>query len=163
MIRGDLGKIEIGRYTYIGPNTVLRPPFKIFGKSYDIFFLHFSGKLKRHQLIKHWFVFMSLISPIERSRNRSNTNDNRRPCLYRRRSSHQRCKDRVVCKNRKKCCYRMKNSNYELSQGRRCILNDCCVILDGTVLPPDTVVRSYSIVGGCPGNIHYFVIRRCRC
>ncbi len=37
------------------------------------------------------------------------------------------------------------------AQGKRCILKDCCVILDDTVLAPGTVVPSYTVFGGSPG------------
>nr|QBH72929.1 dynactin subunit P25 [Franklinothrips vespiformis] len=35
--------------------------------------------------------------------------------------------------------------------GRRCVLKDCCYIEDNTVLPPETVVHSFSRYGGSPG------------
>ena len=37
------------------------------------------------------------------------------------------------------------------TQGRRCVLKDCCRIEDGAVLPPDTVVPPFTIFGGNPG------------
>uniref|UniRef100_A0A8C7K3Q5 Dynactin subunit 5 n=1 Tax=Oncorhynchus kisutch TaxID=8019 RepID=A0A8C7K3Q5_ONCKI len=36
-------------------------------------------------------------------------------------------------------------------QGRRCVLKDCCKILDNTVLPPETVVPPFTVFSGCPG------------
>lgn len=39
----------------------------------------------------------------------------------------------------------------QLSQGRRCVLKDCCKILDNTVLPPETVVPPFTVFSGCPG------------
>lgn len=39
-------------------------------------------------------------------------------------------------------------------QGRRCVLKDCCKILDNTVLPPETVVPPFTVFSGCPGP-HY--------
>ena len=36
-------------------------------------------------------------------------------------------------------------------QGKRCILKDCCRILPGTILGPDTVVPSFTVFGGIPG------------
>nr|XP_008121732.1 PREDICTED: dynactin subunit 5 [Anolis carolinensis] len=36
-------------------------------------------------------------------------------------------------------------------QGRRCVLKDCCRILDNTVLPPETVVPPFTTFSGCPG------------
>ncbi len=37
-----------------------------------------------------------------------------------------------------------------LLQGRRCILKDCCVIEDNAVLPPETVVPTFTRYGGSP-------------
>ena len=38
--------------------------------------------------------------------------------------------------------------------GKRCILKDCCRVEAGTVLPPDSVVPPFSVVGGgVPGRI----------
>ena len=37
-------------------------------------------------------------------------------------------------------------------QGRRCVLKDCCKILDNTVLPPETVVPPFTVFAGCPGT-----------
>lgn len=37
-------------------------------------------------------------------------------------------------------------------QGRRCVLKDCCKILDNTVLPPETVVPPFTVFSGCPGE-----------
>lgn len=39
-------------------------------------------------------------------------------------------------------------------QGRRCVLKDCCKILDNTVLPPETVVPPFTVFSGCPGQTH---------
>lgn len=39
-------------------------------------------------------------------------------------------------------------------QGRRCVLKDCCKILDNTVLPPETVVPPFTVFSGCPGQPH---------
>lgn len=36
-------------------------------------------------------------------------------------------------------------------QGRRCILKDCCVIEDNTILTPETIVPSFTKYGGSPG------------
>ncbi|XP_065185166.1 dynactin subunit 5-like [Sycon ciliatum] len=36
--------------------------------------------------------------------------------------------------------------------GRRSVLKDCCKILDGTVLAPETVVPPFTIFGGSPGR-----------
>lgn len=36
-------------------------------------------------------------------------------------------------------------------QGKRCILQDGCKILDDTVLPADTVVPPLTVFGGFPG------------
>ncbi|KAJ3424977.1 dynactin subunit 5 [Anaeramoeba flamelloides] len=36
---------------------------------------------------------------------------------------------------------------------RGCILKDCCKILDGTILPAETVVAPYQIYGGKPGKL----------
>lgn len=38
-----------------------------------------------------------------------------------------------------------------LSQGRRCVLKDCCFIEDNTILPPETMVPSFTRYGGSPG------------
>lgn len=40
-------------------------------------------------------------------------------------------------------------------QGRRCVLKDCCKILDNTVLPPETVVPPFTVFSGCPGQLHH--------
>ena len=37
-----------------------------------------------------------------------------------------------------------------ISQGRRCVLKDCCMIADNTVLPPETVVPPFAIYSGSP-------------
>lgn len=39
------------------------------------------------------------------------------------------------------------------AQGRRCVLKDCCKILDNTVLPPETVVPPFTVFSGCPGRL----------
>lgn len=39
-----------------------------------------------------------------------------------------------------------------LFQGRRCILKDCCMIEDNTILPPETVVPSFTKYDGSPGR-----------
>ena len=36
-------------------------------------------------------------------------------------------------------------------QGKKCVLYDCCQLLDGTVLLPKTVVPPFAIFGGNPG------------
>ena len=36
-------------------------------------------------------------------------------------------------------------------QGRRCVLKDCSMIEDNTILPPETVVPSFTKFGGSPG------------
>lgn len=36
--------------------------------------------------------------------------------------------------------------------GRLTMLKDCCAILDGTVLPPDTVVPPFAVFAGNPGR-----------
>lgn len=41
--------------------------------------------------------------------------------------------------------------NHSLIQGRRCVLKDCCYIEDNSVLPPETVVPSFSRYAGAPG------------
>ncbi|XP_037596517.1 dynactin subunit 5 isoform X2 [Cebus imitator] len=38
-------------------------------------------------------------------------------------------------------------------KGRRCVLKDCCKILDNTVLPPETVVPPFTVFSGCPAEI----------
>lgn len=40
-----------------------------------------------------------------------------------------------------------------LRQNERCMLRDCCVLLDGTELSPDTVVPPFTVFGGVPGRI----------
>lgn len=42
---------------------------------------------------------------------------------------------------------------YCCAQGRRCVLKDCCKILDNTVLPPETVVPPFTVFSGCPGRL----------
>ncbi|KND02355.1 uncharacterized protein SPPG_02825 [Spizellomyces punctatus DAOM BR117] len=37
--------------------------------------------------------------------------------------------------------------------GRFVIIKDCCKILDGTVIPPNTVIPSFSVYGGNPGRL----------
>ena len=37
-------------------------------------------------------------------------------------------------------------------QGRRCILKDCCMIADNTVLPSETVVSPFTVYSGSPGH-----------
>ena len=37
--------------------------------------------------------------------------------------------------------------------GERCILKDCCEVLSGAVLPPDTVVAPYTCWGGNPAKL----------
>lgn len=39
-----------------------------------------------------------------------------------------------------------------LLKGRRCILKDCCMIEDNTILPPETVVPSFTKYDGSPGR-----------
>lgn len=36
-------------------------------------------------------------------------------------------------------------------QGRRCVLKDCSMVEDDTILPPETVVPSFTKFGGSPG------------
>jgi len=38
-----------------------------------------------------------------------------------------------------------------LLQGRRCVLKDCSAVADNTVLPPETVVPSFTLYAGSPG------------
>ena len=37
------------------------------------------------------------------------------------------------------------------AQSKRCVLHDCCEVLPGSVLPPDTVVPPFAVFGGVPG------------
>lgn len=37
--------------------------------------------------------------------------------------------------------------------GERCIVKDCCWILEGTVVPPDTVLAPYTCWGGSPARL----------
>ncbi len=37
-------------------------------------------------------------------------------------------------------------------QAKRSILKDCCIIEDGTVIPPDTVVPAFAVMSGNPGR-----------
>ena len=39
-----------------------------------------------------------------------------------------------------------------VTQGRRCILKDCCYIADNTVLAPETVVPCFARFAGSPGR-----------
>lgn len=39
------------------------------------------------------------------------------------------------------------------AQGERCMLRDCCVVLDGTELSPDTIVPPFTVFGGVPGRM----------
>jgi len=38
---------------------------------------------------------------------------------------------------------------------RRCILKDCCFILEGSILAPDTVVPPFTVFGGTPATFQY--------
>lgn len=38
------------------------------------------------------------------------------------------------------------------TQGRRCVLKDCCYIEDGAVVPPETVVPSFTRFAGNPAK-----------
>lgn len=38
------------------------------------------------------------------------------------------------------------------TQGRRCVLKDCCMVADNTVLAPETVVPAFAVFSGCPGK-----------
>uniref|UniRef100_A0A8C4K584 Dynactin subunit 5 n=1 Tax=Dromaius novaehollandiae TaxID=8790 RepID=A0A8C4K584_DRONO len=40
----------------------------------------------------------------------------------------------------------------------RCVLKDCCKILDNTVLPPETVVPPFTVFSGCPGKLPLIVL-----
>jgi len=33
-------------------------------------------------------------------------------------------------------------------QGRRCVLNDCCMIADNSIVPPETIVPTFSVFSG---------------
>ena len=46
-------------------------------------------------------------------------------------------------------------------QGRRCVLKDCCAIADDAVLPPETVVPSFTYYAGSPGDIFSGTIASC--
>ena len=37
-------------------------------------------------------------------------------------------------------------------QSKRCVIKDCCKILDGSILPPDTVVPPFTVFGGSPAK-----------
>ena len=37
-------------------------------------------------------------------------------------------------------------------QGRRCVLQDCCMIEDGAIVPPETVVPTFARFGGSPAK-----------
>ena len=37
-------------------------------------------------------------------------------------------------------------------QGERCVIKDCCQVLDGTILAPGTVIPPFTVFGGQPGN-----------
>ena len=39
-----------------------------------------------------------------------------------------------------------------LLQGRRCVLKDCCMIEDGAIVPPETVVPTFTRYGGSPAS-----------
>jgi len=36
-------------------------------------------------------------------------------------------------------------------QGRFAVLKDCCEIKDGSIVPPNTVIPSFSVYSGSPG------------
>ena len=40
----------------------------------------------------------------------------------------------------------------QLPQGRRCVLKDCCYIEDGAVVPPETVIPSFTRFAGNPAK-----------
>lgn len=48
--------------------------------------------------------------------------------------------------NRKSKCL------FSTTQGRRCVLKDCCYIEDGAVVPPETVVPSFTRFAGNPAK-----------
>jgi carbonic anhydrase/acetyltransferase-like protein (isoleucine patch superfamily) len=37
-------------------------------------------------------------------------------------------------------------------QGRRCVLQDCCMIEDGAIVPPETVVPTFARFSGSPAK-----------
>lgn len=37
--------------------------------------------------------------------------------------------------------------------GRHCVLKDCCAIADNAILPPGTIVATYAVVAGSPGQV----------
>jgi dynactin-5 len=44
-------------------------------------------------------------------------------------------------------------SDYVISfQGRRCVLQDCCMIEDGAIVPPETVVPTFARFAGSPAR-----------
>jgi dynactin-5 len=49
------------------------------------------------------------------------------------------------------------------AKSKRCILKDCCCILDGTILAPDTTVPPFTIFGGSPGETGRQQLRYQRC
>ena len=42
--------------------------------------------------------------------------------------------------------------SFHSSKGRRCVLKDCCYIEDNSVLPPETVVPTFTRYSGSPAK-----------
>jgi dynactin-5 len=38
-------------------------------------------------------------------------------------------------------------------QGKRCVLSDCCCLLDGAVLAAGSVVPPFAVMGGSPAQV----------
>ncbi|XP_023375861.1 dynactin subunit 5, partial [Pteropus vampyrus] len=145
IIRGDLANVRVGRHCVVKSRSVIRPPFKKFSKGYVIELSRFSlrGLLLLVGPLTYWARRQEPLEVVHRERNSQSSGVRRQlPALSKTQTPkypETRSRPAVVIEES------------QTLQGRRCVLKDCCRILDNTVLPPETVVPPFTVFSGCPG------------
>ncbi len=128
LVRGDLAKVKIGKYCLILENSVVRPSFKVLSGGLSFF----PTQIGSYTHIGRNCVIEALKI-----------------------GSFVRIGDNCIIVG--SCVYFMPNARALVlkclisGQGKRCILSDCCVIEDGSILPPDTVTAPFTTYRGIPG------------
>jgi dynactin-5 len=137
VIRGDLRRtggghtvvVAIGRFCLLSQGSIIRPPYK----TYKGIFSYYPMKIGDHVTIGEGSIVQAATigSYVTIGKN---------------------C---VIVSGLPDVCHKMSLKLICDKQGRFAIIKDCCCIADNTIIPPNTVVPSFSVYDGSPGKFFF--------